>query len=353
MSRSAAGRLAVGALFYALATLLTGFIYAGLDWPLYARVIKTAALWYLNIAVLTVAIAALVRRLPLDRLPRFWFFAAHLLAAALFAALWTAMAFLDLWIYPDRQIRAYLYAMPHQYFNIGLFVYAAVAGWLYALQYHRRIVQQTAREAELQRLAREAEIRALKAQINPHFLFNTLNTVNALARDDPEAARSVNARLGDLIRYSLESCEREGATLGQELDFVRGYLEIEKARLGDRASFSVEIAPGLEMVRVPPMILQPLVENAVRHGVASRPRGGTVAMTLESMGDRLRVRIRDDGPGIGDRTKDELLREGIGLRNVDERLQRLYGGEASLTIEGQGASGCTVTLVLPLRGAPS
>lgn len=353
MSSGGGRQLGAGVLVYVLATLLTGFIYAGLNWPLYARVIKTAALWYLNIGLLTAVVAALVRRWPLDRLPRPLFYSAHVLAAVVFAALWTAMAFLDLKIHPDPQIREYLHRMPHQYFNIGVFVYAAVAGWLYAMQYHRRTVQHAAREAELTKLAREAEIRALKAQINPHFLFNTLNTVNALARDDPETARTVNAHLGDLIRYSLECSERETATLGQELDFVRGYLAVEKARLGERASFSVEIAPGLEDVRVPPMILQPLVENAVRHGVASRPRGGMVSITLEAADDKLRCRIRDDGPGVGTRTKAELLQEGVGLRNVDERLQRLYGSEASLTIEGQGSDGCTVTLVMPLSEASS
>ena len=206
------------------------------------------------------------------------------------------------------------------------------------------------REAELTRLAREAELRALKAQINPHFLFNTLNTVNSLARDDPEAARSVNARLASVFRYSLDGSESEFVTLGQELDFVRDCMEIEKARFGARLRFSIEVDESLLRLRVLPMILQPLVENAVKHGVAPRSAGGTVRVVAAAENGVLRCRVTDDGAGTGGRGLADLLASGVGLRNVRERLEQIYGDRSSFTIDGDLQRGFAVELSFPAEG---
>ncbi len=332
-----------------LATVLTGFIYAGLNWSLYLRVVKTAGLWYLNVGILSSIIAWCVRRVSIDRIPRPAFFAFQILAAVVFAALWTGMAFLDLKIYADPDIEAYLHRMPHQYFNIGLFVYGAVAGWLYTLEYHRRVREQVVREAELMRLSREAELRALKAQINPHFLFNTLNTVNSLARNDPEAARTVNARLASVFRYTLDGSESDTVTLGQELEFVRDYMEIEKARLRERLRFTMEADESLLETRIPPMILQPLVENAVQHGVARSPEGGTVQLTVTAMAGELTCRVQDDGPGVPNESVERILESGIGLRNVRDRLAQIYGKEFRFQIGGDSRHGCAVTISFPIR----
>jgi signal transduction histidine kinase len=342
-------RIAIGASSSVAAAALTAFIWAGFDWQVWVRVFNTALLWYVNIALLIPAVAWLVSRTSLDELPRPVFFVVHLSAALVFAGLWTGMAFLDLRIYADPAIEEYLRGMSIQYFNIGIFVYAAAAGWLYTLKYQTKARQQMVREAELVRLAREAELRALKAQINPHFLFNTLNTVNALASEDPEGARAINARLAGVIRYALNGSENDFVTLQQELEFIEDYLGIEKARLGNRLRYALRAAPELREAKIPPMTLQPIVENAVKHGIAERPNGGTVELSVELRGGALQLRVHDTGPGVGSGAQESLLGRGLGLRNVVKRLEGLYESEFSFSIEGDSTSGCTVQISFPLE----
>jgi signal transduction histidine kinase len=351
MGRRLLRNLALTAVGVLVATALTALIWAGLDWSVYVRVFNTAALWYVNIAILIPLVSWFVSLVPVERFPWPVFFAIQLAAAFAFAASWTGMAFLDLKIYADPAIEAYLHGMSTQYFNIGIFVYAAVAGWLYTLQSQRRAKEQAVREAELRRLAREAELKALKAQINPHFLFNTLNTVNALARDDPEGARSVNARLAGVIRYSLDGSASDFVTARQELDFVEDYLEIEKARLGSRLQFRIMTEGRLEDVQFPPMILQPLVENAIRHGVSACLDGGTIEVCVAIRNGRLECRVHDTGSGIGEERRETLLNRGVGLRNVVERLERIYENGFSFNIEGDSTTGCTVKVSFPCQGA--
>ena len=344
-------RFAIGLLAVLGATSLTALIWAGLDWPIYVRVFKTAGLWYLNAALLTVAVHWLVTKIPFERFSRPVFFGLQLVAAFVFAGLMTAMAYLDLVINPDPDIVVYFRRMSIQYFNIGIFIYGAIAGWLYTLQFQRRLREQAVRQAELERLAQEAELKALKAQINPHFLFNTLNTVNALAATDPEKARSINAQLAGVIRYSLDGSESDVVTLRQELDFLEDYVAIESARLGERFRFNLHVQEGLENVMIPPLTLQPLVENAVKHGVASQPNGGTVDVSIESRDGFLRCEVRDTGPGIGPQKQADLLEQGMGLKNVTSRLRSIYGNSATLTIEGNHTGGCIAAFSVPVGGA--
>jgi len=341
--------LLLGILGSALATFLTGFIYAGLRWPLLLEVWATAGLWYLNFLAGAFAVAWIVRRLSFDRTSKPIFFLAHFVAGVLVSAMWTALAFLDLKIYAHPQIERYLRTMYAQYFNIGLVLYAAIAAWMYAVRFHRKSKEQAVAAVDLKRLAREAELRALKAQINPHFLFNALNSVNATVIEHPEIAREITTRLGSILRYALDGSGKEFVTLKEELDFVRDYLRIEKLRLGDRLESEVNVEESLLEVRVPPMTLEPLVENAVKHGVASHAAGGLVAIHICAEGDRLCYRVIDTGAGPCVTETESLFDRGMGLRNTLERLKRLYDDRLSFHIEKKRPSGCEVTMSIPLE----
>jgi two-component system LytT family sensor kinase len=208
------------------------------------------------------------------------------------------------------------------------------------------------REREMGRLATEAELRALRAQINPHFLFNALTTIGYLIQTAPPRALETLLRLTSLLRGVLRS-DGEFSTLGRELEIIEAYLDIERARFDERLRVSIDVPPRLRNIRLPALVLQPLVENAVKHGVAPSASGGGVAiharMDAGPLGARqLTVTIRDTGAGV---SPDELYlrREvGVGLRNVERRLQGQYGSAASLAIDSAPGRGTIVEVRLPV-----
>ncbi|MCU0425923.1 MAG: histidine kinase [Candidatus Kapabacteria bacterium] len=207
-----------------------------------------------------------------------------------------------------------------------------IAGFVVA-QYRREIKQREERERELRYLNTQMELAALRAQLNPHFLFNALNAVNALVGAHPEQARRVLEMLADLLRYTLESDKREFVPLREELDFVRKYCAIEQERFGKRLQTRIDADESLLDVAIPPMLLQPLVENAVKHGIAPKASGGEVSVRLshDEALKRLVVEVRDNGVGFKNGVNTHST--GIGLSNVDARLQKLYGTESALHIK--------------------
>lgn len=178
-------------------------------------------------------------------------------------------------------------------------------------------------------LAREAELKLLRAQIDPHFLFNSLNSISGLVTTDPREAREMCVRLADFLRRSLRLGERERIPLAEEVALARTYLEIEKVRFGERLRTVVEVKEGAAEAEVPPLLLQPLVENAVRHGVAHLVEGGTVALRASRQGDSLRLVVTNEA----DPARPKRRGEGLGLRNVRQRLAVGYGREAALRLE--------------------
>jgi sensor histidine kinase YesM len=228
---------------------------------------------------------------------------------------------------------------------VGLFT-----GINLAIVFYRRAVER-ARAVEQTRAAlAEAELRALRAQIHPHFLFNTLNTIASLIATDPAAAEDTTTRLADLFRYVLAGAGRDHAPLGDELAFLRTYLAIERLRAPDRIAVRERIEPGLERIPVPSLLLQPLVENAVRHGLAGSTAGGTLTLTARRDGDRLAIEVADDGPGLDPAAVETA--DGFGLRSVRERL-RLAGPPHALEIDSAPGRGTRVRITLPVapRGA--
>jgi two-component system sensor histidine kinase AlgZ len=212
-----------------------------------------------------------------------------------------------------------------------------------ALQRSRR------REAEANALAREAELRALHYQLHPHFLFNTLNSISALVADGrgSDATRMI-ARLGDLLRATLERSDTREVTVAEELSLTEHYLDIEKARLGRRLQVHLQVGPGILHAQLPPLLLQPLVENAIRHGIAPRPMGGAIRLLLAGEGDNLVIALRNDAaPSSLDSAATRPT--AIGLNNVRQRLEALYPGHHTIDAGITTAGEYSVRLVLPLR----
>lgn len=225
---------------------------------------------------------------------------------------------------------------------------------------HAEFKRQVAEEERLRTMATEAELKALKAQIDPHFLFNTLNTIAALIHSDPIAAEATVERLAGMFRYVLAGSERGAVPLREELAFLDDYLAIEQARFGERLHVHRQITPEALEAGVPSLILQPLVENAVRHGQGADGRVD-LALQVTLDGDHVAITIADRGPGMpqgqannqarsGGPAPAEATAWGHGLRNVDERLAKSYGEAYRLVIEANEPAGTRVRLRIPLGG---
>lgn len=231
-------------------------------------------------------------------------------------------------------------------------VLLAFAGFLlvqassHVLHFHRALKEKEIREERLRALAAQAELKALKAQINPHFLFNTLNTVAALIHADPAQAEATVERLAEMLRYVMAAATRERVSLGEELSFVDAYLEIERARFGERLRVTREVTPEALDVPMPSLILQPLAENAVQHGQGA---DGSVDLTIRARphGDEVVIAIADQGEGMRSRHKMEES-QGVGLHNVDERLRKTYGEEYGLEIRDNEPQGSVVIIRIPV-----
>lgn len=195
-------------------------------------------------------------------------------------------------------------------------------------------------EARLQ--AAEAQLQALRVQLHPHFLFNTLNSISALLEEDPEAADEMIARLGDFLRMTLDSAAAQQVTLAQELESLGCYLDIERVRFQDRLSVAIDIEPQALASKVPNLILQPIVENAIRHAIAPRFTPGSIEIRAHLSGDMLSIQIKDNGPGLG-----ESFREGIGLANTRARLECLYGDAHRFELKNATEGGLVVDVEIP------
>ena len=228
----------------------------------------------------------------------------------------------------------------------GTFMYGLIVGLCYSIRMQQRNQLQQEALVAAEGLAARAQVGALRAQLNPHFLFNALHSLAPLVRHDPDAAEAALDRLGDLLRYALDDKMCGDVTLDDEWSFVRNYLALEQLRLGDRLRVEVELDEDALGQLVPSFLLQPLVENAVRHGIAPLARGGTIAIAARIEGRRLLISVSDDGAGALDH--DIRNAGGLGLRALRERLAVRYAGAARFDIHTSPGAGLRVGLVLPL-----
>jgi LytS/YehU family sensor histidine kinase len=217
------------------------------------------------------------------------------------------------------------------------------------LGYHFESMAQARAIARAQALAYDAQIKMLHYQINPHFLFNTLNAISTLVLERRnEQAESMLLKLAGFLRYSLDRQPTAMAALSEELEAQRKYLEIERTRFDDKLKVKFDIEPGLEAVPVPSLILQPILENAIKYAITPRTEGGAIDVAARHDGDLLRITIEDDGPGLPPEGSPRA-RRGLGLANARERLELIYGERAGLTARNRAPHGCRVELWLPLE----
>jgi signal transduction histidine kinase len=206
------------------------------------------------------------------------------------------------------------------------------------------------REQETIKLATEAELRALRAQVNPHFLFNALTTIGYLIQTAPERAFETLMRLTSLLRGVLRRSEGEFATLGEEIELIESYLDIERARFEDRLRVTIEAPRELRNCRIPALLVQPLVENAIKHGISPSRAGGEVVISARlAPGDRLQISVRDTGLGASEQALIAGRQRGVGLSNVERRLKTHYGDQASFSVRSAPGKGTTVEMSLPVN----
>lgn len=248
----------------------------------------------------------------------------------------------------DRTLSAEVALIFRNYVMVDLLTYAGVVGAYHAVEFYGRYRQGELVAAQLETRMHEARLAMLRMELQPHFLFNALNAIAGLVRrGDNEAAVTMLARLGALLRRTLEGHGTQEARLGEELDLLEQYLAIERVRFGDRLDVTVEVEASLFDALVPTLVLQPIVENALRHGLASTPGPGTVRVSAERENGSLVLSVRDSGPGFAEAQNGKP--QGVGLSNTRARLEQLYGAGGRLETGAAPEGGASVRITLPLH----
>jgi signal transduction histidine kinase len=300
---------------------------------------------WMVLALLAPLVIALAHAVRLDRGHRALAIAVHLAGAAVFSlAHQSAAAIMLAWRF-DGQLSVYLTKMLAAYLALDVVIYGAIVGAYYAVDFRRQLRQREMAASQMQASLSQARLQALRAQLNPHFLFNTLNAISVLAlKGQGETVARTLSQLSDLLRLSLDAGLPQEVPLEAELEFTERYLAIQRVRFPDRLTVLHTIEPQALDAMVPSLLLQPLVENAVIHGIGMVPGPGQIEIRAVKCGERLRVEVRDSGPGF---PATDARREGIGLGNTRERLEQLYPSDYRLDIASDG--GARIAIELPFR----
>ena len=301
--------------------------------------------WIL-LALLSPAVVAMAGRFRLDRAPRGLTIVLHVIAAVAFAVMHqVAVASFTVWRFSEAHLTPMIWKLLTFYFLIDVLIYWAIVCIWYAVNFARELRKRELAASQLQASLSQARLQALRAQLNPHFLFNTLNATTVLAlKGQGEAVAHTLTLLSEMLRLSLDATLPQEIPLAHELQFMDRYLEIQQVRFPDRLSVDRQIDSEALDAMVPAMLLQPLIENAVMHGVAAQRGHGTISIRAARSNGRLVLRVHDSGPGF----KTDDLVEGIGLRNTRSRLEQLYTSAQHFSY-GNDECGAWVTIEMPFR----
>jgi signal transduction histidine kinase len=237
------------------------------------------------------------------------------------------------------------------HFHFNLLTYWIILGAFYGIDYYKRYRERELHTCQLEAQLAKAHLQTLKIQVHPHFLFNTLHTISSLVYRNPSAADRMISRLSELLRSTLEQAESQETSLKDEMETLDQYVEIMKTRFGDRLKVEYDVQPEALGAFVPNFILQPLVENAIRHGINPRKEGGVVRIIACLEDARLLMRITDNGLGLKEK-EDVLIKKGFGLKNTKERLQKLYGQDVLFELKNREGGGAELTLGVPYHTQP-
>jgi two-component system LytT family sensor kinase len=311
---------------------------------------------------ITPVILRLGRRFPLNRAPRWPAILVHLSLAPVMAFACLALeALLLRWIgvfpeimssYPAAFVFLLMIGFHQDVLTYWTILAAQYAyGWYHRAEERRQEALRLAlHSSQLEGQLAQAHLSALKSQLQPHFLFNTLNTIMVLVRQQRgRDAEAMLSQLSDLLRCVLEDVQAQEVPLTRELEYLRLYLSIEQVRFQDRLRVDVTVDPDVLDAALPHMALQPLVENAIRHGIARSAAAGSIRIAACQVDDLVRITVQDDGPGLA--SVDVAAPTGIGLANTRARLREMYGAAATLTVENADDGGVVATMIVPLRAA--
>lgn len=265
-----------------------------------------------------------------------------------------AFAVAGLVLIPYRQLRFWADLPPRLDFTAdyvfrlgtGILTYSIIVGLVSAIELRRRAKRARLEAAGLSAHLTRARLDVLLARIRPHFLYNTIHGIQALVTEDPRKAEEMLGELGTVLRWATDAPDAAEVPLAQELRVVEAYLRIQTGRFGERLEVRMDVEPEASWALVPPLILQPLVENAIEHGVANQKTGGLVRVLARKEGEVLRIRVLDDGPGM---EGPSACRDGVGLATTRSRLETQYGKGASVNVANRPCGGVEATLVLPFR----
>jgi two-component system, LytTR family, sensor kinase len=319
----------------------------------WVRLFVTGVLSVLPWALVTGTVMRLGRQFPPVKLKSVATWCVHLSTCAAIGLLYAAwVTWLDAMLNPfalSSPQKPFVHEWLYQFYNgviSGMVLYSAILAVSYVLDSRSRLAYQQTETARLNEQLSKAQLDALRRQIEPHFLFNSLNAISGLVRERRnDAAVSMIAGLSDFLRRLLEDSARQQVPLGEEVEFAQKYLDIQKVRFVERLQFSVDVPGELLLARVPTLILQLMVENAIKHGIAKRAQGGSIRIAASRSDDRLRVSVYNDGPAV----KWEKIRSGIGISNMRTRLQGLYGDAFELSMHNQDPGGVEVTVSVPFQ----
>lgn len=345
-------------LFVGGATILSLFsavhmwvMYRGkmpIDWT--EAILSGFAIWYPWL-LLSPAVFWLSRRLPFEPGRWIWAVLVHAPAGLLFGFVHSVIRYgLGPWVDLAEPVPFRRLLVAHLLYNY--LIYVIVVAIYQAWSNYRRFRDRELRASQLESKLAQAQLEVLRMQLHPHFLFNTLHAISTLIHRDPEAADEMVAQLSDLLRMTLENIGVQEVTLREELEFLQRYLDIQQTRFNDRLHVTLDIPPDTLDARVPNQALQPIVENAIRHGLDGRPGAGLIEIRARGTASMLQLTVRDDGPGLKINGKSSR-QEGIGLANTRARLKQLYGPLAALDLTNSTRGGTLVTMLIPQSPPPS